>query len=478
MSKKNKILKYSTLNKKISKILSFKNYDTLYLDEWAYKTNFSFNDKKDLYLKNIIISEKVIGFPIVIANSNAENIYFENSENLGGLTLSYEILKRHMRALIIEYKFDYKCNLSKINLILDKDNFTINLEKDLEKIEFDIYKEDNNEYVTIKLIYNHKILKYKIDNLKNITEEKISYTFGEEDLINNNLDITKYFDYSELKFHTCENIDTLIINKNFLKNTNLLKGINTKNLFKLTINKIKIIDDNNMKLIPSEKIVSIDGSILVDDNYIYIDNKNDEILIYLNKQNEIKVIGRNELLKENDVVDVVFQFEHTKLSFSGYELKTPRKINLILIKYKDETYKIIDFDKSYNLDSLFLNFLKLNPSDYFSLNEAIQFLFTNNLKEIFKLKDFDNDKFYKMYNDFEKYKLYLLELKNMGLTDNAIDYLFDKNYRNIIDPKDKFNIKNLTKKEIDFFNEYSEEHKKLKLKKYKKEIVKRGGNYL
>lgn len=473
MSKKNKILKCSTLNKKISKILSFKNYDTLLIDERIYNKNISFTEK-NLCLKNIIISEQIIGSRIELTNPTAENIYYENLENLGGLTLSFEMLKEYNKTLEISYNEDNKCNLKNINIIINEKSSTINLEKDIEKISIYFFKDKDEECIIIKVIYKNKFLNYVIDNLGNIKEEKFRYTFNKEDLINNNLDISKYFDYSVLKFHTCENIDTLVINKNFLKNTNLLKGINTKNHFKPTINKIKIIDDNNMKLIPSEKIVSIDGSILVDDNYIYIDNKNDEVLIYLNNQNEIEVISRNELLKINDVIDVVFQFEHTKLCFSGYEFKTPRKINLILIKYKDETYKIVDFDKSYNLDSLFLNFLKLNPSDYFNLNEAIQFLFTNNLKEIFKLKDFDNDKFYKIYNDFEKYKLYLLELKNMGLTDNAIDYLFDKNYRNIIDPKDKFNIKNLTKKEIDFFNEYSEEHKKLKLKKYKKEIVKRG----
>ena len=453
-----KIIKYSEVLSKLKKKihLPVKNIDTIILDtDIVYELD---EEKYAKDLNNIVISKNLLKeryTDIRIKNTRTKNIYVEDLPNLGGITIPYDIINNDIDILI---KFNEIYEISKINILNIRNikNVPINLEKDIKSISIKKY----NDELLIEVNYKKKRLYYRIDSLGNIDEKKSLYIITEEDIYNDTLNITKLTDYDNLVFPDAK-IDTLIINKHYIENINKLSSLNHSRFIsfhkKMLFKNLRIIDDNEMKIIPFDKTFNNNGYNTTfrteKNNYIYINNKENNILIYLDKNNNIKVLDRNELLNNPDVEDVLISYNET--NFLLHKLT-----NLILIKYKDY-YKIIDFDNEFILEDDFFYLLSYNSKKYFQENNLYKALKNKDFITIFYSSEFSYNLFYKMYEDYLKFKNYIEKLKTIGFNENAIKYLFEKKFNNIMNPEVNI-IDDISNNEIKHFNEMGNDYVKVK----------------
>ena len=459
-----KIIKYSEvlskLNKKVH--LPVKKIDTIILD-----TDKIYDLDEEKYAKdlnNIVISKNLLKekyTDIRIKNTRTKNIYVENLPNFGGITIPYDIINDNIDILIT---FNEISEISKINILNIRNikNIPLNLEKNLKSISL---KKDNGELL-IEVNYKKKRIYYRVDSLGNINEKKSTYIITEEDIYNDTLNITKLTEYDNLVFPDAK-IDTLIINKHYIENINKLSSLNHGRLIpfheKMLFKNLRIIDDNDMILIPFDKTFNNNGynTNFRDrkNNYIYINNKENSILIYLDKNNNIKVLDRNELLNKADVENVLINYKETNFLLHNIP-------NLILIKYKDY-YKIIDFDNEFILKDDFFYLLSSNSKKYFQENNLYKALKNKDFITIYNSNEFSYNLFYKMYEDYLKFKNYIEKIKTIGFNENAIKYLFDKKFNNIINPEKNI-IGDISDNEIKHFNEMANDYVKVKRLNYEK----------
>ena len=106
-----KIIKYKYLSKKIGRKIHIpvKNIDTVIIENYD---NYDIKEEKhSLNIKNIIIDYQETEYfeNIKIYKTNAENIYFKNYHNFGGITIPYE--------MFIHKKIDLKLRISNITSI-------------------------------------------------------------------------------------------------------------------------------------------------------------------------------------------------------------------------------------------------------------------------------------------------------------------------------------------------------------------------
>lgn len=432
---------------KLSKIKKH-NIDTLLLNRYYYDESEGKNN--ELGIKNIIIDEnKENDKYIKIWNTKAENIYFNNQENLGGITFSHNKLDYN---LTIGWRNKTICNIKEINIIMEERCEKIELDENVREIDIGGYVDNSNikefKGIMVYIESNHYNKKYYFSfDGKNYTDLRM-YNCDKNLIENGVLDLREVNYYNYVTSDTLS-VDTLIINKN------QIETLHSNFDEKLFVKTIKIYDENNMKLIPYKEI-EFNDVLLVKTNYLV--NKDLSKIIFLDDKENIKIYDKEELLKNDSVEDVKFIINSD--------------CDLIVIKYKNSKYKVIDLNKEYEIDYLFSKFLELNLDIYFDSIEK------NILKECIKNRDFftpfekkiiDNNLLHSINKDFLEFEVHLVELNKIGLSYAAIKYLVDKNYVNIINPKTTniLKIENINNNEIEKFNELGESYKVLRKVKRK-----------
>lgn len=433
-------------NKSISKYKanSFKNKDVsimlknnLYTGENEYKNNVNV---KDLILnyRNDFIS---------IYDTKAENIYFKNTPNLGGITLSFEdLIKNKCQALRLVWNTGkIKSNIRDINIIIKNGNKNIKLEDDvLEEIRIDLNKHKGGNYtLLIRVATKYTEKSYEIDDGGTLEENYTYYGISERDLCNGVLDLTKFKGFKVLALDNI-NIDTLIINKNDINK------VYDMNLYDdVFINKIIIVDNNDMKLFPSIEVLFNDN-LDSKENCILSDNGN--ILIYNDNQNNLRVFNKFELLKDKNVDSVNYVFKEEDI--------------YVLVKYKTlGKYKIVINDKEYMIDRLFTLFIKENMYKYFVEHVITIKKYLNDYDWFGIMDDVTCINFEELYNDYLKFKVNLKKLMKLGFSYKFFMYLYYRKMYGAINImcSDDFNINKFSKEEINDLNSIAKKYiKKLK----------------
>lgn len=439
--------------------------EQIYLDDFV--SHYS-NSNGVCYpsLKDIVILKKYIKeySNIRICDNNAENIYYEKEDNLGGITIPYEMLLKNHTSITIENE-KVESNIKKLNILINDKILTFDIKDKMEKLEISLadVSGPKDKVMIISLNTNKEEIKYLIDKNGEYIERKKIYKISGDDIKDGVLDIRELISYNKIIADNL-NINTLIINKEYLENIDKLDFLkwNSKNNDNIKIEKLRIIDHDDMRLMPFDKtFLCYENRNLVSKakyNYVCLKIEEEEVLIYLDDKNNIKIIKKSELLKNKDIDDVIFRFIDTVSSYNH-----GRKLSLILVKYKNGMYKVIDFDEIYDITEMFTNFVCLKDG-YLNYDEKLSLKQENDWIKIFNSGEFENYTFYRMINDYEKYKKYLKKLNDIGLSEDAINYLFNRNINSILLNDTDFNIEDLSEKEIDTFNELGEHYTK-KLKK-------------
>ena len=454
----NSVIKYSK-TKKIFKIVPSK-VDTVIFDEiksykYVYgRYNGMFEHEGNSYsnMENLIIDNKFHNICLDIGSTKAKNIYFKNEQNLGGITIPYNLIKRNKLRIQFSWRKQYKSNIAKINFVFDEKTVPLNLEEVKE-----IYIESNNNVLRIEIKGNTWYREYTIDESRNIKKVASHYRITENDIKDNILDLRNYLNYEQLLLEQLK-IDTLIINKHYIKKIKNLLNIN-KQLHRKTLNfnKLRIIDDSDMKLMPYDETFIIDDYIgfYENPNYIHIKNEDNQVLIFLDKNDEIKVLDRHKIKNQKDVEDVIFR---------GLP-ENP----LILIKYKKkDKYQVIDFNATYNITKLFTKFVLGNINTRVGRNTetALNYFQNNDWVSIFSKVNISSDGFHIIYEDYLKYKEHLKKLLKLGFSYKALMYLHDRKCNAItkINGDNDLNLDNITQDEVLCYNELGKKYIKSKRK--------------
>ena len=418
------------------KIKKYKNetMDNVVLKDWYYFGNSFY--KNSIKVNNMIIDYKALKKgqdEFLIYNINCKNIFFKNTENLGGLTLSIDYLKKNK---INDLELSWLPNdglvskIKEINIISKNKINTIKLDnEELERININ-FDDNSNLLVTVENKCSRKT--YIINELGECKEEIIYQTIIKKDLNNGELDLTKFEDLSVLSLDNIE-IDTLIINKNqikYLKNINLYDDV--------FIKEIKIVDGNNMKLNPIT-IIPFNDTLNYGENYIIGDKK--EILIYVDSKDDLKVFNKEEILKDENIEKVEF-------------IKNKEEL-IIIYKYKkDSKYKVIIDYGYFDIDRLFTFYSKTKKS-YIKDNDWIKII--NSYLTV--------NGFIDLCTDYIDFKINLRKLLDYGFSYKYFMYLHQKGLDSVIYgmcQKD-FDISKFSKNEINEINELGKKYiKKLK----------------
>lgn len=424
--------------------LKHRNIDTIVLNELKY-----WDDVENTYdelknIKTIIIDDKKIKNNaysdnyVAIQNTRAENIYFKDQDNLGGLTINVEKARHDID---LKWYRERQCKLKEINLVFPTKTEKIILGNNIISIHLVSYFLENELKFSLAIEDNKQKTNYSGNINSGIIEKEYGfYTYTSDNVKNDILDLRE-FEKAEKIYCYNINVDTLLITKN------ILFGDIFKQQFdeKLSINKLKIIDENEMKLNP-EIEVNFEGLIEIYDYFITDGEKTK--FIYLDRNDDLKIIYKDKLLENENIEDVEF------IVNSDCEL--------ILVKYKNKTCKIIDKYNEYIIDELFGDFLYLNINSYDFYEEEIPHLklyITNKeWDKPFKDKILDNNILGTIYDDYLKFIERIKELKKLGLKDKAIKYLISRKYDNLINTKSRniLDIKEIKKDEIELFNFISE----------------------
>lgn len=446
--KSDDIIKYSKVyhgitNKQHKKYL--KSDNTILLDIPSYSCGIAvnFND-----LKTLIIDEKaMINVITIIQDCTATNIYVNNNENLGNITLPYEFcLKNHIDLRIIWNKKNMT-KIDKINII--GNNFVKTIES---KLNEDILIKSRKNRLIISIENYNSLITYEINEKGEIKEKHEARVIYQEDVKDDILDLREFEKFEKILFTLHETIkfDKVIINKSIIKNIDKFR---TK-YSNLKFNTLEIIDDNDMKLFQniirckvneSTEIKRFDGR----DTGIclLIKNNEDSKFIFLDDKDNVQVLDRENLIKSLDLKDAKIIFDENCHNLNIVYI-TKDKDNEVILCYKDGEYY---------LDEGFKKFLLLNKDTYLKEDE-FELIKNDNWFDVIDNKKIKYTKIIDMYKEYLNYKKRLDKLTKLGLCEDAINYLIDKKINAIINTE----IEETNKYEIDLFNKIGEEYKKVK----------------
>ena len=448
-------VKYSVFSKKkkSSIIPKNRNFDTMILDDIYYQNKVEYNFDSLSNIKNLIIDHKIIKKitdkavwrdPTQIYSSKAENIYYKNCANLGGITFPLNEIDDN---LIVNWGWgkEAQSNIKTINIITKNDVIKFNMSDEyLRKVSFFVRTKEDKNILKLVIETRRYEKEYYIDEELGLDKEAtktINYTYTERDLINDVLDLSNISSYNNVNFQYL-NIDTLIINKKDLdkiKNNNFINN-------HLFVKKIKVIDDNDMKLNP---VIEIDfNNELYIYNHEYILNKDLNKLLLEIESKDIKVLDKKELLKDENAKDVEFIFDVCQL---------------IIIKYKNNNYKIIDLDKEYIFDKLFTKFFLMyidsSLEKYYIQSEKIL-----DWINIFKSGEYENEDLEEIYSDYLIFKERIQKLLELGFSYKTLIYFYENRFDNMINTNsyNLISIKDISENEINNFNEIGKSYIKKK----------------
>ena len=381
-----KMIKSSKFNKNFYVLINTNKVDTLYMDYWNFDWGRYFKENPLPNLKDVIISKSLIkGYKsIYIEDLNAENIYIEGEENLGGLTFNSDIILKNKQSITIDNHELKESFIKEINILCKEDIAKIELDKSFYNIHIEKYK--NN--VLIKTKSQNIERWFIVDELGKITIENKKCIITENDIINKILDLREFIDYKEIYFYNKINVDTLIVDNNVIKNIDKFKHINYADLGsgkRLSFKKIVVHENNDMKLFLKENTFEVKNFLFGagKNKYIYLKtNEDNEIVIFVDETDNIKIINKEEIYKDLSVIYVKFKF---KYNISDFFSRYNNISNLILVQYSNDNYKFIELDKTYEIDDKFIRFLNLNADKYFSTSLGMrEFLEDKNLFHLFK----------------------------------------------------------------------------------------------
>ena len=177
----NNLIKYSQIKKKGNLIFLKKKYNKTN-NTILYDIGLSDDETNSLLkhknLKNLVIDTNTHN-GINIHNTSAENIYFLDSEKLGGITIPYNKIIANDRGYYFSWNRKNPSNINKINIIGNEVK-TIDV-NNLESVEITW---GNNYHVYIEVEDKKSIIKYIINTLKNIKTIKITYFITKDDITN------------------------------------------------------------------------------------------------------------------------------------------------------------------------------------------------------------------------------------------------------------------------------------------------------
>jgi len=212
--KKEKLLKYSKVKygktKKQEKEYK-KSNNTIILDERNF---YKSNNVNFLDLKTLIIDEDIIKIhsPIYINECKANDIYIDNHENLGGITIPYYFFINNDVKLDFTWNKTDRTLINKINVII-KDQIITLQSDNIEKININTDK----KILKISIENYNSIVRYQIDAAGIIEKEYHAREINEEDIKDNILDLRErdIEKYKTIYFNKLF-FDKLIVDKNFL----------------------------------------------------------------------------------------------------------------------------------------------------------------------------------------------------------------------------------------------------------------------
>lgn len=460
--KSNKVIKVK--EKKLN------NVDTIFLNKGVQKYNYelSYNSNREkpiLNIENVIISKSVIEKHknIEIVGTDAKNIYVEDEENLGGLTINSEYLNKKY-LFVIPGKTSIKNRLEKINIIYDDNICTINLDEKFSYIRINYYQFKEG-FIEIYLSNDLGNIEYLISDKGKVEKIKRKHHITNDDIKNKVLDMRNLIEYDSLYISETDkslktaDIETIIFNKKVLKNIDKFKNnlyVFDKRWPYLKSKNIRIIEENDMKLLPTDVTYFFKNAITYLHNnnvYLYLENDGNDVLIYTDKNDNLKIIEKNKLLNYESVESVYFKVEES--------LSYPNSIDtsLVLVKYNDNTYKINIFDKTIDITEDFNRILLINK-DYLKLtNNEFEDIKNNDWVKIIDYTNFNNDRINNFYKIYLKYIEALNYLYSLELSKTTIKYLWERNYMkplldNIINNKDEIYVK----EEIESFKKLAKKY--------------------
>lgn len=431
--------------------------DTVYMNTDSLNCINNKNKKNiGCNIKNIIISKnlvEVITDYIEIYNSSANNLYFEGFPNFGEITIPIDYFLEESLNLEIVNKENIKCNFRKVNIV--KDNKLISeiyLEDNIKEIE--ICESDVSDNLDIKIITNNKIIKRSVDDEGKYFKTLYRYDITIEDLDEfNNLELNDILDYNYI---LCDkiNINTLIVDKRIFNKLNTINSLFQKNANNPNIKSIRIIDNNEMRLLPFDKTFEIKNILFYDDDYnkyIYIETYNDEVILYMDKNNKLNFISKNELLKEKNLKNVYFRFRK-QTNINGGTLKP---LSLIIKEYNDDNLKVFDLKNELNIDENFKTNIILNIEKLRTNIEELNYIKNNKWLTLLNSINFSNHLYKQMLSIHYENERIKKQAEMLGLSSAAINYLKS---RGILDSVVN---KKLIQFEVEGFNEIGEKYKKL-----------------
>lgn len=407
-------------------------------------------------VENIEISRKRIyeqDNNVQIYDTSASNLYIEGSANFGGITIPIIPFLNRCASIEINNNEKIKNNFNKINIVRENNVIlTINLENNFTRIRIE---EDHDELVIITRSDN-EIIKYIIKSNGKYIKYFRKYNTSTSDLDKNgNLDIRDLFKYENLSSEVM-NVNTLIVDKNIFKNIDKINefGLSQKTYYKTNIKNIRIIEDDEMKLIPFDMTFDIE-KILLDKgnaNYLCIKTKDDKVVIYLDKDNRLKYISRNELLKEDNIKNVYFRFR--KETYMDGEELSP--LSIIIKEYKDGKLTIFNLDKEIEIDDNFKKNIFINKNKLqLVLRKLINAINENDYLTLVKSKNFSDELLNKMIMINSECEIMENNAIEYGLSDKAIEYL---KLRGLLEKVSELKLSEI---EINTFNDLGENYTKI-----------------
>ena len=250
------------------------------------------------------------------------------------------------------------------------------------------------------------------------------------------------------------NINTLIVDKRIFNKLNTINSLFKKNANNPNIKSIRIIDNNEMRLLPFDKTFEIKNILFYDDDYnkyIYIETFNDEVILYMDKNNKLNFISKNELLKEKNLKNVYFRFRK-QTNINGGTLKP---LSLIIKEYNDDNLKVFDLKNELNIDENFKTNIILNIEKLRTNIEELNYIKNNKWLTLLNSINFSNHLYKHMLSIHYENERIKKQAEMLGLSSAAINYLKS---RGILDSVVN---KKLIQFEVEGFNEIGEKYKKL-----------------
>jgi len=454
----NTILKYSDISNGFSKSQYIKKYNksnnTILLDSQNFYNIWATELLTDI--KTLIIDEEMLKkYVVSINNCAAHNIYIDNHNNLGNITIPFDFIVTNKINIKFVWNIISRMNINKINI--EVNDRIIEIECDSIR-NIKIYEENNKLLISVE-DYNSLIL-YEINNMGKVRKNFKVRNITKEDIKDDILDLREFNKYDKLYFNTLK-FNKLIINKRIIMNLDKYDSIFSS----LVFDKLEIIDDNNMKLFPSNLFFLINGGKIrkyKSDYYgwfLYKSKGNKGVIIYVNNNDDVILLDKKYLSNKYNAEEIKFVLE-TNNNYGEF---------LIIFKNNNNNYKIIKNDKIYELTDEFKKFLLLN-SDIYLTENLINYLKCDDWFNVITTGYIRNRSFLTVYNEYLNYKNRLKKLNNIGLSNNAIKYLYDRKINAIINTKvsdDLVDLKDIKRFEIEYYNKIGEEYVRVKKLKRK-----------